>query len=196
MKTLKSLVAVWSVVLLAGCAAPAQSQDPLTATTNTGPVAIAQQYIGLNTRSDRKELSHVVKVDPRSTPWCAAFVNAILERAGFDGTGSLMARSFLHHGTVVRNPARGDIVVLRRGRDPALGHVGFYMGEEDGYIRVLGGNQQGAVSVSLYSKSRLLGYRRIAPGSGVNFDLAHNNTHNNTPNSAMVCVPGPHSVCG
>lgn len=155
-------VAAVLAVNVAGCSVSAQSNVGAT----TSPVTVAQNYIGLDEHRDRRVLKQLLDIDPRRIPWCAAFVNAVLEISGFEGTNSLMARSFLGIGERVRAPVRGDIVVLTRGSNPASGHVGFYMGEEQGYIRVLGGNQGRAVSVALYPKSRVLGYRRI-PGTNV-----------------------------
>lgn len=156
-------VAAVLAVNVAGCSVSAQSEDLV----GSSPVTVAQNYIGLDERKDRWALKQLLDIDPRRIPWCAAFVNRILEISGFEGTNSLMARSFLGIGTRVRAPIRGDIVVLTRGSDPRSGHVGFYMGEEEGYIRVLGGNQGRAVSIALYPKSKVLGYRRIA-GTNVN----------------------------
>ena len=127
------------------------------------PVAIARRYEGMNARRNRRILKTVLNVDPVRIPWCAAFANAMLARAGYEGTGSLMARSFLRYGTRTRSPQEGDIVVFSRGRRG--GHVGFYMGEEyrNGrkYILVLGGNQRKAVNVAYYPARRVLGYRKI-----------------------------------
>lgn len=101
-------------------------------------------------------------LDPQTTAWCAAAVNASLSKAGVQGTGSNMARSFLDWGSAVDKPQVGDLAVFSRG-DPngVFGHVGFFDGyNEDGTIRVLGGNQGDSVSVSSYSPSNLLGFRR------------------------------------
>lgn len=129
-------------------------------------VSIAKRYEGLSARKDRRTLKTVIKVDPIRIPWCAAFANAVLRKAGYEGTGSLMARSFLKYGRKTRRPSEGDIVVFKRGRNRYAGHVGFYMGETiiDGikYILVLGGNQRKAVNVALYPKRKVLGYRKIA----------------------------------
>jgi len=92
-------------------------------------------------------------------PWCAAFVGACLERTGSDGTGSLMARSYLNWGEVLAYPRLGAVVVLKRGTDPHKGHVGFWVGETEDAHLLLGGNQSDAVTVASYSKERLLGFR-------------------------------------
>lgn len=97
------------------------------------------------------------------TAWCAAFVGAMLKKAGVEHTGKLNARSYLDWGEpVALDEARlGDIVVFSRGNPSGWqGHVGFYAGESGNSIHVLGGNQSNQVNVSKYSKSRLLGIRR------------------------------------
>lgn len=94
------------------------------------------------------------------TAWCAGFANAILERCGYGGSKSLAARSFLNWGKPVSKPYPGCIAVFSRG-DPNgwQGHVGFYVGEENGEILVLGGNQSNCVNIAGQSKARLLGFR-------------------------------------
>lgn len=93
------------------------------------------------------------------TPWCAAFVGAMLTRAKIGGTGSLLARSYLAWGEGVVQPKLGAIAVLSRGADPGAGHVGFYLGQTEEKIALLGGNQGDAVSVALFDADRLLGFR-------------------------------------
>ncbi len=95
------------------------------------------------------------------TAWCSSFVNWCVERAGFEGTDSARARSWLNWGARLREPSEGCIVVFSRGSNPASGHVGFYVGDAGSHIRVLGGNQSNAVTISRYRKSRLLGYRTL-----------------------------------
>ena len=95
------------------------------------------------------------------TPWCAGFVGAMLERSGYASAKTLWARSYMKWGKKLSQPKLGCIVVFSRG-DPraGTGHVGFYMGQDlDGNILLLGGNQSNQVSITTYSKSRLLGYR-------------------------------------
>lgn len=91
-------------------------------------------------------------------PWCAAFVGGCLKDAGLEGTGKLLARSYLEYGTKLDEPKVGCIVVLKRGAPPA-GHVGFLTGWGDGYVRVLGGNQSDAVNEARFKESDVLGYR-------------------------------------
>ena len=97
------------------------------------------------------------------TPWCAAFVNWVLARSGLEGTDSGMARSFSKWGDSIpiNQAVPGDIVVLwRKSRKSASGHVGFFQSLEGRYIRLLGGNQGDRVGSKLYPLRRLLSVRR------------------------------------
>lgn len=96
------------------------------------------------------------------TAWCAAFVNWCLLQADKPHTGSLAARSFLTYGTETKRPALGDLVVLWRGsKNGTLGHVGFVIRVTENYIYILGGNQQDHVNIQRFSKTQLLGFRKI-----------------------------------
>lgn len=99
------------------------------------------------------------------TSWCAAFVGAMLHRAGLKGTGSLVARSYMNWGAQISlsEAMPGDIVVFQRGDSSWQGHVGFYVKHDDFDIWVLGGNQSNQVNVSKYRVSKLLGVRRASP---------------------------------
>lgn len=131
------------------------------------PIDLAAKELGLSETGQRAALQDYLttggaSLDPATTAWCAAFVNATLAKAGMRGTGSNMARDFMQWGQAVDQPQRGDIAVFRRG-DPngPYGHVGFFDGyNADGTIRVLGGNQGNAVSLASYSPTDLLGFRR------------------------------------
>jgi uncharacterized protein (TIGR02594 family) len=91
------------------------------------------------------------------TKWCSAFVNWCVERAGYEGTDSAWALSWLNWGKKATNPTHGCIVVLKPGPDSR--HVGFYIGEAASKIKVLGGNQSDEVNVAKYVKSAVVGYR-------------------------------------
>lgn len=96
------------------------------------------------------------------TAWCSAFMNWIAKESGLEISGKLTARSWLNVGEKVDNPVIGDVVVLwRESRNSWKGHVGVYVGKDDRYIYILGGNQSNQVKVSAYSKVRLLQYRRL-----------------------------------
>lgn len=139
------------------------------------PFQLAAKQLGMNERDQRSALTEYlanggVSLDPSVTAWCAAYVNATLAQSGQKGTGSNMARSFETWGSEVKDPQRGDLAVFSRG-DPSgpMGHVGFFDGyNEDGTIRVLGGNQGDGVSISSYSPDQLLSFRRGEGGNPQN----------------------------
>jgi uncharacterized protein (TIGR02594 family) len=113
-------------------------------------------------------------LDPATTAWCAAAVNAALEQSGIKGTGSNMAQSFMDWGQPVDQPQQGDLAVFDRGG--GKGHVGFFEGyNPDGTLRILGGNQSDKVSVSSFGTDNLLGFRRpenamAGMGQGTDFN--------------------------
>lgn len=91
------------------------------------------------------------------TPWCAAFVGAMLERAGIKSSRFESAKSYLSWGVRIEAPVPGCIVVFTRDGG---GHVGFVVGQgKVGNLQVLGGNQGDAVNVRSFSRARVTGYR-------------------------------------
>jgi uncharacterized protein (TIGR02594 family) len=99
-------------------------------------------------------------IKDETVPWCAGFVNAMLESAGTPGCKSLTARSFMNWGKAVKKPYPGCIVVLwRKSPESWEGHTGFYIGETANHIKILGGNQGNKVSIAEYPKYKILGYR-------------------------------------
>jgi uncharacterized protein (TIGR02594 family) len=140
---------------------------------NSNPLSTARQFVGYTETHNRQELREFLGVDPRSTEWCAAFVNSVLHSVGQPGSESvsehpLMARSFTDWGVPVdhkeQEPEAGDVVIFPRGRQSWQGHVGFYVdtvsvdGKE--YWQILGGNQSNAVTVELYRPERAIAVRR------------------------------------
>lgn len=95
-----------------------------------------------------------------SVPWCSSFVNFCVKQAGFTGTNSKSARSWLEWGVEADDFLPGCIVVLKREELPK-GHVGFYVGRESGRIRLLGGNQGDKVSIASYDADRVIGWRML-----------------------------------
>lgn len=137
------------------------------------PLSTARQFVGYTETHNRQELREFMGVDPRSTEWCAAFVNSVLHSVGQPGSESvsahpLMARSFTDWGVPVdhkeQEPKAGDVVIFPRGRQSWQGHVGFYVDtvSVDGkaYWQILGGNQNNAVTVELYDPRRAIAVRR------------------------------------
>ena len=91
------------------------------------------------------------------TPWCAAFVGAMLERAGIRSSRFESARSYLSWGMQLPEPVPGCVVVFTRDGG---GHVGFVIGQDKaGNLLVLGGNQSDEVNVRAFPRSRVAGYR-------------------------------------
>lgn len=98
-------------------------------------------------------------------PWCSAFCNWIAWLLDLPRSRSLAARSWLTVGTPVKlDEAKVgfDVVVLKRGTNPAHGHVGFYAGSAPDSVLILGGNQGDAVSIQPYPSASVLSVRRLA----------------------------------
>jgi uncharacterized protein (TIGR02594 family) len=114
-----------------------------------------------------KTTSYHAKAD--EVPWCSAFVNWCMGQAGIVGSDSAAARSWLHWGRTLTVPEYGCVCVIQAkvdGKDPATGsesgfHVAFWLGEADGMLTLLGGNQSDQVKVSHFplNKYKVQGYR-------------------------------------
>ena len=98
-------------------------------------------------------------------PWCSGFMNWIAWHLRLPRSKNLMARSWLNVGkpvSLTRAAPGFDVVILWRGTpEGASGHVGLYAGHSDGKIKILGGNQNNAVTIAEYPANRLLGIRRL-----------------------------------
>lgn len=99
-------------------------------------------------------------VSDDETPWCAAFVNAMLARAKIPGTGKANAKSFIGWGTKLDKPVPGCIVVLDRPPVAWQGHVGFFVSADPhrDTVTLLGGNQGDRVSIASFKASRVNSY--------------------------------------
>jgi uncharacterized protein (TIGR02594 family) len=129
------------------------------------PIALAEQGVkeypgdGDNPRIVEYLQSTTLEAPMRTndeTAWCSAFVNWCVEHAGYEGTDSAWAKSWLNWGKAIPKPRRGCVVILTRAGG---GHVGFYMGGTKTTIAVLGGNQSDEVNQANRPKADLLGYR-------------------------------------
>jgi uncharacterized protein (TIGR02594 family) len=152
-------------LFISGCSEPVTTQAHEThPNLNT-----AWKYYDYSEVTHRNQLKQFTGIDPVRTEWCAAFVNAVLEESGIEGSSSvseypLTARSFLRWGIGVKYPEAGDIVVFPRGNSSWQGHVGFYMqtvyiGGIEHYA-ILGGNQNDKVSIDFYPSSKAIAIRR------------------------------------
>ena len=135
-------------------------------------IEIAKKELGVKEIAGGKHNARIIeyhktctmKAESDEVSWCAAFVNWCLIQANLRGTNLANARSYLKWGvSYLDKPEIGDICVFWRGsKESTQGHVGFYMGENETHISVLGGNQGNAVSIMDYPKIRLLDIRRTA----------------------------------
>ena len=91
------------------------------------------------------------------TPWCAAMVGAMLERAGIRSSRFESAKSYLDWGAALASPVYGCVVVFTRDGG---GHVGFVVGvDSSDRLLVLGGNQGDQVCIKAFPRDRVSGYR-------------------------------------
>lgn len=101
-------------------------------------------------------------------PWCAVFFNRVMLAAQLpmalgsrgDQFDRLRALTVSTWGQSLRAPALGAALVFSR---PEGAHVGFYLGEREGLVRVFGGNQSNKVGETWIERSRLRSIR-WAPG--------------------------------
>jgi uncharacterized protein (TIGR02594 family) len=129
-----------------------------------------KEVVGARHNPDIVELwkkSHVPGVNDDETPWCAAFVSAVLEEVGIVSQRTGWARGYLSWGDRLLQPVKGCIVVFERGKN--AGHVGFCVGRAlNGDLMILGGNQSNMVTIAPFDRDRVLGYRYpkgYTPGS-------------------------------
>lgn len=125
-----------------------------------GTYNIAKKYLGLHERKHTSKLRKYIGVNPRSTPWCGAFMATVSKRAGKAvPAGHLRAANWKRVGKAVslKNARKGDIVVIRTKRGH---HVGFYAGRKNGRVQVLGGNQSNMVKVSNFRAGNVQSVRR------------------------------------
>lgn len=77
--------------------------------------------------------------------WCSAFVNWVMNKAGYVGTKNALASSWAGWGRSSEPVVGAIVIVYPKGATFEAGkpgaHVGFYCGTRDEKIRILGGNQ-------------------------------------------------------
>lgn len=148
----------------------------MSGTYNTLIMARARAHLGVQEwpgATDNPQVMEFFKeagaswVQHDETPWCAAFVGAVLAESGLQGTGRLNARSYTEWGVPVtmRDAQPGDVVVLwRKHPDAAEGHVAFFASMSGDRVTLLGGNQGDKVSLAEFPTSRIIAIRRGVPG--------------------------------
>lgn len=103
-----------------------------------------------------------IKASSDEVPWCSSFLNWVLLQAGFKGTGSAAARSWLSFGREARPEEMvGSIIVLDRPTpdNKLSAHAGILWHDSAAGYVVLGGNQRDAVNFTTFKKIGLLGFR-------------------------------------
>jgi uncharacterized protein (TIGR02594 family) len=91
----------------------------------------------------------------RSRLWCARFMNVVLQKSGYHGTGSDMASSFA--GNPRTTLQVGAIAVMSRGRRG--GHVGIVSGiDAKGNPIIVSGNHGNRVAETVYPRNRVYAY--------------------------------------
>ena len=115
-------------------------------------VTEARKYIGTNPTAMQRR-------------WCARFLNLVLNKTGYRGTGSDAARSFASYGRRINEPRIGAIAVLSRGNNQNLGHVGIVTGVDgNGNPVIISGNHGRRVAESIYPRARVIAY--VMPNDG------------------------------
>lgn len=135
-----------------------------------------------------------------SGAWCAAFVSSVLADSGYaeilapvrageaysendprrgDDWNYARAQAFESIGAAVAEESAriGDIVVIEGSGGPNTRHVGFFAGyDENGNIKILGGNQGNEVNVTAYDRDRIRAVRRPFEGEPTPGEIAQLST--------------------
>jgi len=95
--------------------------------------------------------------------WCSSLANYVVDNAGFKGTHSAAARSWLNWGVVLDAPILGCIVIFDRkdASNPNAAHVAIcdHPDISNGVIRTIGGNVSNQVKIDRSPITKVLGYR-------------------------------------
>lgn len=134
-------------------------------------LALARREIGWHEIGENRGIERYIKLGKCGAPgdpWCAIFVNAMLQAAGVAGSRSALARSFETNPNFVElnGPALGAIVTMWRGsRGSGSGHVFFYTGDARSGVVGIAGNEDDAVREAIHASSRITGYwwPKLAP---------------------------------
>lgn len=130
------------------------------------PIDIARKELGVheipgpesNARIDQYLATTGLSDD--STPWCSAFINWVMKKAGIKGTNDARAISWSKWGHEVEyeDAEPGDVVVLEW--DSGSHHVAMFEGQDENRVHCIGGNQSDAVNERWYSKDDVINIRR------------------------------------
>lgn len=144
-------------------AAPAAPANP-----HVGPwwLAIARKYIGVHEGNGIVNNPVVMKffveaapktrvTNDHATPWCAAYIGAVLHEAGLPHTGTLWALDYAQYGKRLAQPVVGAIGTKKRAGG---GHVFFVVGFDKSSVFALGGNQDDKVCIKRIPRSEINSY--------------------------------------
>lgn len=128
-------------------------------------IQIARSYIGTHEgdgiQNNPKvmrffvEAGHPEVNNDHTTPWCAAFVGAILKESGLPNTGTLWALDYAKYGQRLAGPAIGAIATKKRNGG---GHVFFVVGFDKSRVWGLGGNQNDRVCIEPFPRAIINSY--------------------------------------
>lgn len=141
------------------------------------PLEIAERELGVREIAGPKSNQRIIeyhqhtslKADDEAVPWCASFICWCIDKAiesgwkGSPSTNKAWARSYLSWGKSSKNaPKTGDIAVFSRGTSKSSGHVAIFLEftKLGTMVKVVGGNQGDAVTITEYPRWRLLDIRR------------------------------------
>ena len=119
---------------------------------------------GLNSNQQILEMADELEIpyENDDIPWCGLFVGHCVGASLPDEVLPpvvLRARAWEKFG-VPTKPQLGAVMVFwRRSPDSGLGHVGFYVGEDNDTYFIVGGNQSNMVSVARLRRNRMLAAR-------------------------------------
>lgn len=127
----------------------------------------AKRHIGIEENKDAPRITKWVQdlklswftstFRASTVAWCGVFTARCMQVSNLAYPKMWMrAMDWSNWGVKLNRPIDGCVVVFNR---KGGGHVGFVMGETmDGYLSVLGGNQNNRVTVAKFDKVRVVGY--------------------------------------
>ena len=128
-------------------------------------IEIAEKELGQKEIKGDKDNPRIIEYHSSTTgkaqhdevAWCSAFVNWVMQKAGYDGTKSAMAISWKNWGEKIQKPIYGCITIIdysyKGEKFKNSGHVAFAVGKDSKHITLLGGNQSDSVKYSHYKLS-------------------------------------------
>lgn len=147
---------------------PAPGADPKPGVPKW--MAEGRKYLGFHETGTNRGIEKFINLAHTGSlgdPWCAIYINAMLEAVGIRGSRSPAARSFERDKTnfvKLSGPAIGAIGTLWRGSPtpegvPGNGHVFFYAGRDSsGRVIGLAGNDDDGVREAAQDMTRHVGW--------------------------------------